>query len=166
MCEFMRCIIYLAGIGIVSFMLGRIVPKRWFRAESFPYRSFSVEREGRIYEKLKIRKWQSKVPDMSRILPCVMPKKRLIHGFEDTLPRMIQETCVAEWIHSILSVAGLLCLGIWHGPGGIIVTSVYVLLGNVPFILIQRYNRPRLLRMQKKLANRQMSNARQVKEKR
>lgn len=155
MSEFLQCIIYLAGIGIVSFVLGRIVPKRWFRAEAFPYRCFDFEREGRIYEKLKIRKWQSKVPDMSRILPFVMPKKRLLQGFEGKLPRMIQETCVAEWIHTVLSIAGLLCLGIWPGPGGIVVTVIYVLLGNIPFIIIQRYNRPRLLRMQKKLLQRE-----------
>lgn len=153
------CGIYLAGIGIVSFILGRIVPKKWFRADAFPYRCFDFEREGRIYEKFKIRKWQSKAPDMSRILPFMMPKKRLLQGFEDKLPRMIQETCVAEWIHSLLSVAGLACLGIWSGPGGIAVTVLYIILGNVPFIIIQRYNRPRLLRMQKKLLQREAKQA-------
>ena len=36
---------------------------------------------------------------------------------------------------------------IWPGAGGIIVTVIYILLGNLPFIIIQRYNRPRLQRL-------------------
>ena len=60
---------------------------------------------------------------------------------------MIQETCVAELIHMLLSVTGLACLAIWPGLGGIAVTIVYILLGNLPFIIIQRYNRPRLERL-------------------
>ena len=155
MSELKWCAIYLAGVGIVSFVLGRIVPKHWFRAEAFPFRCFDFEREGRIYEKLWIRKWQSKVLDMSRIVPFLMPKKRLIQGFEDKLPRMIQETCVAECVHELLSIAGLMCLRIWSGPGGIVVTVLYIILGNVPYIIVQRYNRPRLVRMQKKLIERQ-----------
>ena len=63
------------------------------------------------------------------------------------LPRMIQETCVAEMIHVLLSLTGLGCLVIWQGIGGVLVTAVYILLGNLPFILIQRYNRPRLQRL-------------------
>ncbi len=38
-------------------------------------------------------------------------------------------------------------LWIWPGAGGIIVTVIYILLGNLPFIIIQRYNRPRLQRL-------------------
>ena len=33
------------------------------------FRSLAVERNGRIYEKLNIHKWQAKVPDMSRVFP-------------------------------------------------------------------------------------------------
>ena len=38
-------------------------------------------------------------------------------------------------------------LWLWPGVGGIAVYAVYVLLGNVPFIMIQRYNRPRFARL-------------------
>ena len=34
-----------------------------------------------------------------------------------------------------------------QGWGGAIVLAVWVLLANLPFILIQRYNRPRLMRL-------------------
>lgn len=48
---------------------------------------------------------------------------------------------MAEMIHVLLSLTGLGCLVIWQGIGGVLVTAVYILLGNLPFILIQRYNR-------------------------
>ena len=84
---------------------------------------------------------------MSRIFPFLMPAKKLTADTFADLPRMIQETCVAEMIHFLLSLSGLACLVIWPGAGGIILTLVYILLGNLPFIIIQRYNRPRLQKL-------------------
>lgn len=66
--EFWKCFWYLIITGIVAFFVGRLLPKMWFRPDLFPYRSYKFEKDGQIYDKLKIRKWQNKVPDMSRIL--------------------------------------------------------------------------------------------------
>ena len=104
--KFLQCFWYLILISILSFPLGRVLPKRWFRWNRFPFRSFSFERDGRIYEKLQIRKWKTKVPDMSRILPFLMPAKAFSADYEKKLPRMIEETCVAEWIHGLNCLAG------------------------------------------------------------
>ena len=60
---------------------------------------------------------------------------------------MILETCEAEVTHLLLCVTGLYCLWLWPGAGGVVVYAIYALFGNVPFILIQRYNRPRLVRL-------------------
>lgn len=59
---------------------------------------------------------------------------------------MIQETCVAELTHLLLCAAGILLFWIWPGAGGCIMFALDIVFGNLPFILIQRYNRPRLLR--------------------
>ena len=53
---------------------------------------------------------------------------------------------MAECIHLLLPLAGLYCLRLWPGAGGVIVALLYFL-GNLPFVLIQRYNRPRLQRL-------------------
>ena len=143
--RFLRCALYLAATGIAAFLLGRLLPKQWFRGDAFPYRCFP--REQKLFRVLRVKEWQSRVPDMSRILPGLMPAKKLTADTFRDLPRMIQETCVAEFIHTLLSVTGLACLAIWPGAGGIAVTAVYILLGNLPFIIIQRYNRPRLERL-------------------
>ena len=148
-----RCAVYLAAIGAVFFYVGRLLPGNWFRGDRFPFRCFAFERGGRIYERLGIRRWKDKVPDMSRLLPRVMLPKRLTWGAEpERVARMIQETCIAELVHVVLFVLGFGCVLIWDGPGGWITAVVYNLLGNVPFILIQRYNRPRLLHLMKTMS--------------
>ena len=140
------CIIYLAALGVVSFIAGRMWPKSWLHENSFPFRSMDFEKQGKIYEKIKIKEWQNKLPDMSRILPAFIPAKKMDADKLELLPLMIKETCVAELIHVLLPVAGLMCIGLWPGPGGIAVSIIYFL-GNLPFVFIQRYNRPRLMRL-------------------
>jgi len=152
--KLVKCALYLVLTGIVGFFAGRIVPKQWFKPEKGLFRSFPVERNGTVYEKLGIRKWHKKVPDMSRILPGLMPAKNLSGDYGEKLPVMIQETCVAEVVHITVSIAGLRCLWMWPGVGGVTVTAIHIVLLNLPFILIQRYNRPRLIRLQKKLQTR------------
>ena len=71
------------------------------------------------------------------------PKKVDSTPNTDNLRHLIEETCVAEFIHLSLIVCSLallvICRGVmrWIGIGA-------CLIGNVPFILIQRFNRPRL----------------------
>ncbi len=150
---FMKCIGYIALIGILSFLIGRLLPKKWFDFERFPYRCWYFEDEGRYYERFKIRVWQNKVPDMSRIFPKMMPAKKLSENYKELLLQMIRETCVAELTHLSLCFAGLYCIKLWCGAGGIVIAVINVLM-NIPFIMIQRYNRPRLCKLQKKLNER------------
>jgi len=143
-----KCVWYLARIGILSFFLGRILPAGWFLPEHFPYRSYTFEKQGRIYEVLGVTKWKDKVPDMSRIFPRLIPPKKMQKQFGEQLPVMIKETCVAELIHGLLALAGFYCLILWPGAGGLVV-SVLNMLGNLVFVVIQRYNRPRFIKLQK-----------------
>lgn len=143
--HFLRCLLYIAALGVVFFVVGRLVPKSWFKADHFPWRCYSYEQA--IWKALRVKQWQAKVPDMSRIFTNIMPAKKLKRQTLSDLPRMIQETCVAEWTHGILSIAGLAMLWFWTGIGGICMTAVYILLGNLPFIVVQRFNRPRLQKL-------------------
>lgn len=142
---FWYCVIYIAVLGILSFIIGRLLPKGWFHADKFPYKTAAGEQK--IYQALRVKSWQSKVPDMSRLFRHIMPAKKMTAETVADIPRMLEETCVAELTHTLLSILGLAILWLWPGWGGIIVTIIYILLGNVPFIIIQRYNRPRLQRL-------------------
>lgn len=151
------CIIYLAGIGILSFVVGRLLPKKWFDPQAFPYRAFPFEKDGALYRRLRIQKWQSRIPDMSRVFPGLMPPKAL--GGKPTkaqLDVMLRETCVAECIHALLCFGGLFCVWLWDGAGGVVAAVLYFL-GNIPFILVQRYNRPRLHRLYLRMSQKEAS---------
>lgn len=151
---FWRCACYTALMGCISFVLGRIVPKSWFHFEKFPFACWEFERQGKIYEKIGIRYWQKKLPDMSRILPGTMPAKKIGGNYRQELPTMIRETCVAEMTHWLLCIASLHCLKLWPGAGGVAAVLLNFL-GNIPFALIQRYNRPRLVRLWRRTSGHQ-----------
>ena len=55
---------------------------------------------------------------------------------------------MAEFIHVLLSILGFGAVFIWPGVWGWVIAIVYFLGGNLPFIIIQRYNRPRLQRLE------------------
>lgn len=142
---FLRCCVYYAALGAVSFFIGRLLPKDRFHADRFPYRC--APWEAKLYRVLRVHDWQDKAPDMSKIVPKLIPAKKLDSDFRAQLPRMIEETCVAEFTHSVLILLGFYALRLWPGTGGAVVTAIYILFGNLPFLIIQRYNRPRLQRL-------------------
>lgn len=144
---FWKCFKYGCFIGLSGFFVGRILPKKWFNPNAFPYRPFKLEKSGKIYEKINIHKWQSHVPDMSRVFTRLMPAKNLSGNYKERLPVMIRETCIAETVHTFVMFFGLHFLEIWPGIGGILCELTFCFVFNIPFILIQRYNRPRLLRI-------------------
>ena len=143
----LNCGIYLAVTGILSFFLGRCLRPEYMDWNRFPYSLYNCEKDGSIYRKIRIHHWQNKVPDMSKIFPGMMPPKRLVDTGTAALRRMIQETCMAALVHGVLCVTGLYCIVLWPGIGGIVISVLNILLFNLPFILIQRYNRPRLVRL-------------------
>lgn len=88
---------------------------------------------------------------MSVIFPTLIPSKRLPPILESAqIVSMIQETCIAEWVHDLLCIAGFGCVFLWKGIGGWLVSLLYAV-GNLPYIIIQRYNRPKFIRLLKKL---------------
>lgn len=152
----LNAILYLALLGLLCFPLGRLLAKLPFDAGCFPFRPFPMESKGKLYKKLRVQAWQKKAPDVSRWLPHVVPFKSVSGRLDgQTLDRMLRETCVAEVVHWLLCIAGITLFWIWPGAGGAVLFCLYVLLGNLPFIFIQRYERPRLLRMKRRLAKKE-----------
>ena len=150
------CACYLAATGILAFFIGRMLAGHRFRYDVFPFSSFGFEQDGQLYKRLRVSVWQSRVPDMSRICRKLMPPKKLEgRPDENTLGQMINETCIAELIHFLLCLSGLAVLWLWPGTGGLVVWLVYCIFGNLPFIVIQRYNRPRFARLLRRCAGKE-----------
>ena len=160
---FMTTVVVLALIGPVGFVLGELFPRRWVHYDRFPFKEFSWEKDGELYRKLRVNEWKDRVPDMSSVFKWMFPKKamgptRTCEYFE----RFVKETCVAEAVHVLLMVAGFfIYVFVFHTAWGLIASILYAL-GNLPFVLIQRYNRPRfrmLLERQRQIEARRKQTA-------
>lgn len=144
--ELIHCLIYFALLGTVTFFTGRLTPKSWIDPERFPFNSFEWEKNGTVYNRLRIKSWQNLLPDMSRIQKKLIPAKKMLSSDADWISTMIRETCIAEAVHSFLMIAGFGCISIWEGPGGAAVSILYFIV-NLVYVIIQRYNRPGLKKL-------------------
>lgn len=133
-----------AFVGPIGFLLGQLLPRKNFDYKAFPYAPFKWEKNGMIYTRLKIQFWKEKVPDMSLYIKSMFRKKLGVFRSEDYLEELILETCVAEFVHFLLILASPIFTMMMEGVAGYIGMGLYIV-GNLPFILIQRYNRPRLV---------------------
>lgn len=133
-------------LGLVSHVLGEALPRRWFHPDRAPFAAWAWERGGRFYRKtLKIDKWKDKLPDKSRAVASMVPKRVAGRHSSAALYRLAQETCVAETVHWALLLCSWIYLLFLPRPLAWIAAVGYAL-SHLPFIAIQRYNRPRLLR--------------------
>jgi len=118
--------------------------KRWL------YKEREWEEGGRVYDRLfGVRKWKSRLPEMSDFVKFAFPKKHLKSTDDDYLARFVLESCRSEWTHWMIICSSLLFL-LWNEfiPAFKIILLATVL--NMPYIIIQRYNRPRIIRLLEK----------------
>lgn len=114
--------------------------KRWFL-------SFNFERQGEIWDDLfNVRQWKDSLPDSSAFLKNAYNKKQLPSTRTQQLEKFIIETKRAEHTHW-LSILPAPLFFLWNPVWAGWIMILYSLLANLPFILIQRYNRPRLERV-------------------
>ncbi len=144
--QIFHAVFLFAAMGLIFFVIGEMLPRKSFNYTAFPFRSFKWEKDGRIYQKIGIQKWKDHLPDMSRYVKAMFAKKITSPRDPQYTHRLILETCVAELIHDVLILLSPIFRKYLIGIYGDIAALLCVL-GNLPFVLIQRYNRPRLVRL-------------------
>ncbi len=144
-------IVYVGLLGLFSYYVGEALPREWFHEECFLFRPRRWENHGKIYDKLNIKKWKLKLLDMSKIMKhSKLPKQINKTVTSDDITALIKETCVAEAAHIFLCVFSCRVYAFWNNRIGILLAIVCIV-GNLPFIMIQRYNRPNLQQLRDKL---------------
>ncbi len=151
---FIQLVVYVCISGFISNIIGYLLPRDQINSDMFPYTSLKFEREGKIYLLFKVRKWKNKVPDMSKVLKSLYPKAIASRPSPEQIQRLIQETCVAELVHTLLIVSSPLVKCFVNEPYEDLFTVLYIL-GNIPYIIIQRYNRPAFKNLYNNLVERQ-----------
>lgn len=149
---FVRFASIVGTLGVPAFFLGEKLPRSIFKPECFPYRSFSWENEGQIYEKIGIRYWKNRTPDMSKYLRRAFAKQGNFLRDPDHLRRLVQETCSAEFVHWVLVFVSPLFVVLMDDLGWL--SMVLYILGNLVSVVIQRYNRPRIMKIIQRIEKR------------
>jgi len=105
------------------------------------------ERGGRWYQRtLRISAWKDLLPEAGAFFRGGVSKRSLPSRDRVGLERFAIETRRAERVHwSLLALCPIFWL--WNPPVLAIAMTAYALIANVPFILVQRFNRARLHRI-------------------
>lgn len=136
-------------IGVLSAVIGNFIPRERIHYDRFPFREYRFERGGKLYQLFGIERWKLKLPDISEYIKSVFPKKVEPEAAKDSryFARFAKETCVSELVHFALILISPVYLVLnWDPEWGVAVMLLDIVV-NIPFIMVQRYNRPRLVRV-------------------
>lgn len=144
-------IVYVGLLGLFSYYVGEALPREWFHESNILFRPYRWEQGGTFYEKLNIKKWKLKMLDMSKIMKhSKLPKQISGTVTSRDITALIKETCVAEVTHIFLCAFSCRVYTFWNNSIGVLL-ALACIIGNLPFIMIQRYNRPNLQHLRDKL---------------
>lgn len=119
-------------------LLANRVPERWLQAGGAP------RQHTRRWEPPGIRLWKRWIPDAGPALPGGIAKASLVRRDPAALGRLLLETRRAALVHRVLWAAGLVTT-LWLPPAGVAVNLLFATAFNLPCLLLQGYNRRRLL---------------------
>lgn len=121
------------------------LPDRFYDERNFFFQSKGFEKEGAIYDQIfHVRKWKHLLPDGGMVRKKRgFRKKRLEQTNSDHLERFILESSKAELIHW-LGMFPFWVFGFFTSPNVVLYMFLYALAVNMPCIIVQRYNRPRV----------------------
>lgn len=109
--------------------------REWFREKAF---------EQRLYRWMKVKRWKKWLPTFNQQYFSLKDR---------SVEEIIQATCQAEAVHEVimaLSFVPVLFTGRLGSLGVFLATSCIAFLFDSIFVVMQRYNRPRLLRLLRK----------------
>lgn len=140
-------------VGVALFCLN--LPDRVYSPNSFFFRSHHFENDGRIYDKLfRVRRWKHLLPDGGMLWKKRGFKKKNLDSFsEKNLTRFLVESARGELTHW-LAILPFWVFGFFAPSEIIWYMFLYSLLVNLPCIIAQRYNRPRVQRVLNRIGKR------------
>lgn len=121
------------------------VPHRVLNPESWLLRTRALEAGGTLYEKLfRVRRWKMLLPSGGAWFRDGFSMKSLESRQPEYLRTWVMESCRAEMCHWAAIPSSLLFF-LWNPLPVGFVMILYAIAFNLPCIVAQRYNRPRML---------------------
>ncbi len=122
----------------VGYIINGIFHNRFdYRAKCFQEKGF----EKRLYEVLQVKKWKDKMPTFA---PDMLNLK--VHTWEEIAGAM----CQSEVVHSVILVLSFVPVSatcVWGSFWVFFITSVLAAGVESLFVIMQRYNRPRIVKV-------------------
>lgn len=144
------CFILWPVFQISAAIICNHLPDKYFSPSSIVYKTRTWERSGQIYNQIfRIRKWKKFLPDGGAVIKGGYKKKSMADFSSDNLNKFLVESCRAELTH-LLAITPFWVFGFFVPPQVILIMLLYAIAVNVPCIIAQRYNRPKILMILKK----------------
>jgi glycosyl-4,4'-diaponeurosporenoate acyltransferase len=122
---------------------------KWFKESSFILKTRKWENDGKFYKTVfKINKWKPLLPDGAKLYKNGFQKRNVKNFEPEYFSQFIAETGRAEITHW-LQIIPFWVFGLWSPSFVILPMLFYALFVNLPCIIAQRYNRPRLIKTYK-----------------
>ena len=110
----------------------------WFKEKSF---------EKGLYKLLRVKEWKGKALTYN---PELFSLKE--HSLEEIANTMVKSE-VDHWINEVISLSTLLFIIPWGRTWAFVISAIIAMIFDSQFIIIQRYNRPRVLKILEKEEN-------------
>ena len=139
--------------AVTGYLAHRLGDARLSR-DGWLLRPRAFEDGGRWYRRrLAIHRWKDRVPEAGDLFRGGVSKRQLPARDRAGLELFVRETRRAELAHWWALFCGPLFL-LWNPPLAAVLLVTYGVLANLPFVLIQRYNRFRTQAVLARLARR------------
>ncbi|TGA98373.1 glycosyl-4,4'-diaponeurosporenoate acyltransferase [Sporolactobacillus shoreae] len=143
---FNNLIVFLI-LSIINTLISIKLPISLFHYDSWFFRVTHWEKNGQIYQwYFGVKKWKNQLPELSDFLSFLFSKKQMMQYSPDYLVRFALETCRAELVHWCIIFSSLI-FSVWNSMGMSLLMIFIAVVFNLPYIIIQRYNRPRILNL-------------------
>ncbi len=132
-------------IQVVRIVVDYFLPKSWTDPSRKWFQVHKWEDQGRFYERhFRITSWKDRLPNINSLNN--FDKTHLLSHSPEYLEAFVREINLGE-SHHVRSICTTLIFALWNPPGMFLLVFLLSFLIQVPFIMIHRYNRPRLLRL-------------------
>ena len=133
-------------IQVTAALICRKIPTSKFDYNSKIFKSHKWENNGKFYKKLLVHKWKKLLPDGAKYFKGDFTKKHLLSSKAEYIEKFIKESCRAELVH-YLGMFPFVVFYLLVPPYIASLILLYAIIVNIPCIIAQRYNRPRLVKL-------------------
>jgi glycosyl-4,4'-diaponeurosporenoate acyltransferase len=136
-----------AGWGTAVGYVAARLPDERFAADGPVTRIRAWERDGRAWERTRVRSWKDGLPELGSLFGG-RSKRRLAASGWRGLEELAIETRRAETVHWAAALPAAV-MPLWNPRWVSAIMAGYAVAANAPFIVVQRYNRARIQRIQR-----------------